>query len=111
MIALCYHPKLGTLWGGAEAVALHILVVCLDSGFKTMVVSDSNLSPEILQRGADMLGIRDLGVHELMYGRARRMKLFPSVLWRYNEFLNSQLQLINKDCELYINRWINNHGT
>jgi glycosyltransferase involved in cell wall biosynthesis len=94
---------LGTIWGGAEAVALHTFTVCLNLGFKTIVVSDKVLSHDMMKKGANILGVRDLRYHELFYGYVNHIKMFPRPLWRYDEYLNSLLQLRGVECELYIN--------
>ncbi len=103
MRALCYHQRLGNPWGGMDAVAFHTFTVCLNLGFKTTVVSDTILSHEVMKKGANIFGIRDLRYHELFYGSVKRIKMFPHLLWRYDEYLNSLLHLRGAECELYIN--------
>jgi hypothetical protein len=89
MRALCYHRRLGTIWGGAEAVALHTFTVCLNLGFKTIVVSDKVLSHDMMKKDANILGVTDLRNHELFYGYVKHIKMFPHILWKYDEYLNS----------------------
>jgi glycosyltransferase involved in cell wall biosynthesis len=104
MRALCYHRRLGTLWGGAEAVALHTFTVCLNLGFKTIVVSDRVLSHDVMKKGANILGVRDLRYSELFLGYAKRIKMFSRLPWTtyYDDYINSFLQLRGAKCELYI---------
>jgi hypothetical protein len=68
---------LGTLWEGAEAVALHTFTVCLNLGFKIIVVSsDKVLSHDVIEKGANILGVRDLRYYELFLGYTNRIKMF-----------------------------------
>lgn len=101
--AICYHPFFGSVWGGAEAVALHIMGVLADAGLETLILSEHPLSPSELARGAALLSVGDLRPHRLRYGRVRRIRFFPAVLWRYDAFLNTLLQLRDVKCDLYVN--------